>query len=105
MLRPNSEVTTARLDMLQEELRRLEPELVVCSQPMPVYAQGEYVWVELPVDPTQPMKVSHGERTFKSSGPTLEGLLEVIDDIEEITGSEGTSMGRESRSSMRFRSS
>jgi hypothetical protein len=89
LLRPNTEVTTAGLDTLQEEVARLEPQLVICSRPEPSYAQGKYVWVELPVDLTRPMKVSHGGRTRTSSDLTLEGLLAVIDAIEENTGVEG----------------
>jgi hypothetical protein len=95
VLRPNTEVTTAGLDTLQEEVERLEPQLVVCSRPEPVYSQGEYVWVELPVDPTQPMKISHCGRTSKSSDLTLEGLLAVIDDVGETTRPEGPFGGRQ----------
>jgi hypothetical protein len=95
LLRPKTEVTTAGLDMLQEEVARLDPQLVICSRPEQAYAQGKYVWVELPVDPTQPMKVSHGGRTRTSSDLTLEGLLAVIDAMEENNGAEGFLKGRQ----------
>jgi hypothetical protein len=90
VLRPKAEVTTAGLDILQKELARLEPQLVVCSRPEPSYAEGVHTWVELPVDPTRPMKVSRSRRRLASSTSTLGALLAMIDEIEEeISGTEG----------------
>lgn len=85
-LHPGAEVTTVGLDALEQELARLEPHVVVCSQPEPAYAGGGYTWVELAVDPTQPMKVHHvGRRPEESYAPTLEALLAVINEAEKIT--------------------
>lgn len=95
LLRPNIRVTTAGLDTLQEEVTRFEPQLVVCSRPEPEYAQGAHVWVELPVDPARPMKISQGGRTRQSSDRTLEGLLAVFDHVEGSTGTEGSLGGRQ----------
>jgi hypothetical protein len=91
-LHPGAEVTTIGLDALEEELARLEPRVVVCSQPKPAYADGGYTWVELAVDPTQPMKVHHaGRQPEKSYDPTLEALLAVINEAEEITKADDSS--------------
>jgi hypothetical protein len=89
ILRPSVEVSTAGLDILQEELAHLRPQLVVCSRSTPSYADGVHTWVELPVDPTQPMKVSRGGRSPEPCTPTLESLLAVIDETEEISRIEG----------------
>ena len=41
-------------------------------------------WVELSVDPTRPSKICVGGRYSESTNPTLEVLLAVIDEVEEL---------------------
>lgn len=94
LLRPKSEVSTAGLDTLQEEMASLDPQFVVCSRPEPTYAEGVHTWVELPVDPTQPMKVRHGGHRLESSGSTLEALLMAIDEAQAIARTEESPGGK-----------
>ncbi len=83
-LRPDTEVAAGGLDLLEGELARLDPEVVVCSRPQPAGSGVRPAWVELPLDPTRPTKVSLGGRRSESTNPTLEVLLAVIDEVEEL---------------------
>ena len=91
VLRPGTDVKTAGLDGLEEEMARFSPQVVVCSRPEPADIEGRAAWVELPLDPTRPMKIRHGERHSESAAPALEGLLVVMDEVEELSRTRGTS--------------
>jgi hypothetical protein len=82
--RPRAEVESATLDTLGEEVARFNPELVICSQPNTVDPGGRIAWVELSIDSTRPSKVCVGGRYSESTNPTLEVLLAVIDEVEEL---------------------
>lgn len=84
-LRPGAEVTTAGLDRLEVELARLDPEVVVCSGLEPAGSGVRLAWVELPLDPLSPMKISLGGRRSETTNPTLETLLAVIDEAEGLS--------------------
>jgi hypothetical protein len=84
VLRPHIEVETATLDALGEAVERFDPELVICSRPNTVDPGGRMAWVELSVDPTRPSKICVGGRYSESTNPTLEALLTVIDEVEEL---------------------
>jgi hypothetical protein len=84
VLRPHTEVETAALDALGEAVERFDPELVICSRPNTVDPDGRVAWVELSVDPIQPSKICVGGRYTESTNPTLEALLAVIDEVEEL---------------------
>jgi hypothetical protein len=84
ILRPRAEVESATLDMLGEEVARSDPELVICSCPNTVDPGGRIAWVELSIDSTRPSKVCVGGRYSESTNPTLEVLLAVIDEVEEL---------------------
>ena len=85
ILRPHAQVETAELDALAEEVERLDPHLVVCSRPNTVDPGGRIAWVELSLVSTRPSKVCVGGRYSESTNPTLEVLLAVIDEVEELT--------------------
>ena len=84
ILRPHTEVETATLDALGEEIERFDPELVNCSRPNTVEPGGRMAWIELSVDSTRVSKVCVGGRNSESTNPTLEVLLAVIDEVEEL---------------------
>ena len=69
---------------LAEAVERFDPELVICSRPNTVDPGGRMAWVELSVDPTRPSKICVGGRYSESTNPTLEVLLAVIDEVEEL---------------------
>jgi hypothetical protein len=77
-------VETAILDTLGEAVERFDPELVICSRPNFVDPGGRIAWVELSIDSTRASKVCVGGRYSESTNPTLEVLLTVIDEVEEL---------------------
>ncbi len=84
VLRPHTEVETATMAALAEAVERFDPELVICSRPNTVDPGGRMAWVELSVDPTRPSKICVSGRYSESTNPTLEVLLAVIDEVEEL---------------------
>jgi hypothetical protein len=84
VLRPRAEVETTTLDALGDEIERSDPDLVICSRPNTVDPNGRIAWVELSVDPTRPTRICVGGRYSESTNPTLEVLLAVIDEVEEL---------------------
>jgi hypothetical protein len=78
ILRPEAEVKSTTLEELEGELERFDPEVVICSGHKEVESGTRLVWIELPVDPTMPTKISVGGRDFERTNPTVEELLEVI---------------------------
>lgn len=84
-LRPGIEVTTVGLDKLDEELARLDPQVVVSSGSEPAKTGVRLAWVELPLDPIHQMKVCRGGRGPEEADPTLEGLLAVVDEAEMLS--------------------
>ena len=93
ILRPHTEVETTTLDALGEEVERFDPELVICSRPNTVNPGGRLAWIELSIDSTRPSKVCIGGRYSESTNPTLEVLLAVIDEVEEIVQANNHLMG------------
>ena len=84
ILRPRVEVETADLEALEEEVARFEPQVLICSRTEPVDSGGWAAWVELSVDPTRPTRVSVGGRHYERTNPTLEELLGIIDEAEQL---------------------
>ena len=78
ILRPGIEVKSTTLEELEEELERFDPEVVICSGHKEGESGTRLVWIELPVDPFMPTKISVGGRRFERTNPTVEELLEVI---------------------------
>jgi hypothetical protein len=84
ILRPDTEVEATTLDGLREVVEHFDPELVICSQSNTVDPGGRVAWIELSIDSTRPSKVCVGGRYWESTTPTLEVLLAVIDEVEEL---------------------
>ena len=81
ILRPETEVKSTTLEELEEELERFDPEVVICSGHEEVELCSRLAWIELSVDPTMSTKISVGGRHFERTNPTVEELLEVIDEV------------------------
>ena len=84
VLRPHARVESATLDALGEEVERFDPQLVICCRPNTVDPGGRIAWVELSIESTRPSRVCVGGRYRESTNPTLEVLLAVIDEVEEL---------------------
>jgi len=89
-VRPHLNVTTVGLEELQTQVARLDPHLVISNVPNPVAEQDEeegklvLAWVELSVDPRRPSQFCLSGRHWESLNPSLEELLDVIDETERL---------------------
>jgi hypothetical protein len=87
-LRPAIEVRSAALVELERELRRFDPHVVVCSRPNGKHPGGRGAWVHVPTEDgaTDEGRLARvcldGER-WRTDGPPLAELLEVVDRTEE----------------------
>jgi hypothetical protein len=81
ILRPEAEVKSTTLEELEEELERFDPQMVICSVHKEVESGTRLVWIELPVDPTMPTKITVDRHHFERTNPTVEELLEVIEEV------------------------
>ena len=85
ILRPHTEVVTAELDDLKEELRQFDPHLVICSLPVTAGYGDIVCWVELSLErPTAPSVVCVDGRYSEHNNPTLEELLRVLDEVDQL---------------------
>ena len=85
ILRPHTEVVSAELDGLEDEVRNFDPHLVICSLPATAGYGDIVCWVELSLEnPTQPSVVFIDGRYSEYNNPTLEELLRVLDEIEQL---------------------
>ncbi len=85
ILRPGAEVVAAELDALNEEVRRFAPHLVICSLPATAGYGDILGWIELPLEsPWQPAVLCIDGRYSEQNNPTLEKLLRVLDEVEQL---------------------
>ena len=84
VLRPHLEVAVVEPDELQAEVARLEPALVISSQPKLATSDGGPAWVELRPDEEASAKVCIGGRCARLYEPNLDDLLSVVDEAERF---------------------
>ena len=84
VLRPRTEVETAPMGELEEQIERFDPQLVVCSRPNSLASCRCAAWVELPLDPTRSTKICVAGRYSKRSNPAIDVLIAVIDEVEQL---------------------
>ena len=80
-LRPGIDVKSITLEALEGELERLDPEVVICTGHKEVESSTRLAWIEFSVNPFMPTKISVGGRHFERTNPTVEELLEVIEEV------------------------
>jgi hypothetical protein len=88
--RPHLDVAMVGLEPLLTEVARLDPHLVICSSPNPAAEQqeeGKLAWVELSVDPHRPSRFCVSGRRWESLNPSLEELLGVVEETEQLLNS------------------
>ena len=85
ILRPHTEVVTAELDVLKEEVQHFDPHLVICSLPATACNGDIFCWVQLSLkSSTEPSVVCVDGRYSEHDNPTLEELLGVLDEVEQL---------------------
>jgi hypothetical protein len=86
ILRPHADVATSTPTELEGEIARFDPHVVVCVAPSPADTGARSAWVELDLLPGRAAKVRVGSRRRELPDPTLEDLLRVVDEAEELGG-------------------
>ena len=87
--RPHLDVAMVGLEALLTEVARLDPHLIICSSPNLAAEQqeGKLAWVELSVDPHRPSRFCVSGRRWESLNPSLEELLGVVEETEQLLNS------------------
>jgi hypothetical protein len=87
IMRPRADVATSTPTELEGEIGRFDPHVVVCVAPSPVADTAvRPAWVTLDLRPGRAAKVRVGSRRRELPSPTLEDLLRVVDEAEELVG-------------------
>lgn len=89
ILRPRADVSTSTPAELEGEIRRFDPQVVVCVAPSPADTGERPAWVELALQPGRAAKVRVGARRRELPHPMLEDLLRIVDETEELVGKDG----------------
>lgn len=84
-LRPCAEVTIAEPATLENELSRLDPDLVISSTPDAPGRGGAQVWFEVSTEPGLPANVRVGGRRTALDHPDLQALLWAVDEAERLS--------------------
>ena len=83
--RTAAEVQSATLEALEEELERFDPQVIICSGHKVIKSGVSRVWIELTLDTILPARGSVGPGcSFEMANPTVEELLEVIDELAQL---------------------
>ena len=83
--RPDVEVAVCDGEDLEEEAERFDPQLVICSPPVPENpVDGRLARIELSADPDQPSRFRVGDRYWESTNPALGQILPVIDETKRL---------------------
>ena len=70
---------------VEAETKRLDPQLVICSPPVPKNPVGERLaLIELSPDSARPTNFRVGERHWQSVNPTLGEMLSVVDETKGL---------------------
>ncbi len=80
--RSHFEVAITYTDELEAEVERFDPQLVICSSPIPSNPIDPQLIasIELSLDPDQPSSFRVGERHWESTNPLLGETLSVVDE-------------------------
>src|SRR5919202_1815049 len=83
--RPRIEVAVCEREMLEAEVTRFDPHLLICNSPSPMeLAEGRLGWVELSPHAEGTWKICVGGQCRESLNPSLKELLSVVDEAEKL---------------------
>ena len=84
--RPRIEVAVCERRVLEAEVARFDPHLLICDPPIPIeLVEGRLSWVELSLHPEGTWMICVGGRCWESLDPSLRELLSVVDEIQELS--------------------
>ena len=84
VLRPHIRVEAVGTDSLSGELARFAPQAVICSRSEGPETGGRVAWVEIPSEPDRISHARLGDRRLNIQNPSLEKVLELIDEAERL---------------------
>ena len=84
ILRPHIEVMVAQPTAVHDQIRYFAPQVVISSRPKATSGTDVPTWIELSLDPERRSKFCVGTRQAEMLNPTLDRLLAVIDQAEEL---------------------
>ena len=70
--------------MLRTEVAYFDPHLVITSQPSSTNHNGRLSWIQLSVNPNELSLMYVDGNQWESLNPSLEELLEAIDEVERV---------------------
>ena len=83
--RPDVEVAVVNGEGLEAEVERFDPQLVICSPPLPENpVDDRLARIELSPEPDQPSRFRVGERQWETTNPTLGEILPVVDETKRL---------------------
>ena len=83
--RSDVEVALVDGEELETEVERFDPQLVICSPPIPENpVDDRLARIELSPEPEQASRFRVGDRHWESTNPTLGEILPVIDETKRL---------------------
>lgn len=89
--RPHNDVRTVYLQVLRDEIARLDPHLVICSRPNNGSA-GSRAWITLAPEPGDPSEVCIAGQRQTLENPGFDKLLSIVDETEQLVRA-GSALG------------
>jgi hypothetical protein len=85
--RPHLQIKAVRISELEAQIEHFEPHMVLCERPKPARSGGTGAWVKHSYEPSEASEVCLDGRRWELENPSLEKLLEIIDETEELVRS------------------
>ena len=83
--RSDVEVAIVHGEELETEVERFDPQLVICSPPIPENpVDDRLARIELSPEPDQPSRFRVGDRQWETTNPTLGEILPVVDETKRL---------------------
>jgi len=84
-MRPGAQVATTLPALIEEEVARFDPQVIICSGSSGAADSGNATtWIRLSTDPSLPTVVRLGGRRFEQSNPNLDALLAIVDETGRL---------------------
>jgi hypothetical protein len=82
--RPHLEIKITRASELEAEFERFAPHMVLCERRNLAQPGGAGAWVKNSYEPSEPSEVCLDGRRWDLDNPTINELLAIIDETEEL---------------------
>jgi hypothetical protein len=83
--RPDVEVALVDGEELETEVERFDPQLVICSPPIPENpVDDRLARIELSPEPEQASRFRVGDRHWESTNPTLGEILPIVEETKRL---------------------